>query len=73
MKSVVVDHYIINPNEASIYPTSDELFIIFKMATIEDDVTKQITSEVDLFRSIMQHYIIVNEFNLEAKTLMGMY
>ena len=35
------------------------------MAIIRGDVTEQITSEVDLFESIMQQNIIENEFNLE--------
>ena len=39
------------------------------MATIGGDVTKQITSEVDLFRSIMQQNVIENEFNLEYAPL----
>ena len=33
------------------------------MATIGGDVTEQITSEVDLFGSIMQQNVIENEFN----------
>ena len=33
------------------------------MATIGEDVTEQITSEVDLFGSIMQQNVIENEFN----------
>ena len=35
------------------------------MATIGGDVTEQVTSEVDLFGSIMQQNVIENEFNLE--------
>ena len=35
------------------------------MVTIGSNVTKQITSEVDLFGSIMQQYVIYNEFNRE--------
>ena len=33
------------------------------MATIGGDVTEQITSEVDLFESIMQQNVIENKFN----------
>ena len=39
------------------------------MATIEGDVTEQITSEVDIFRSIMQQNVIENEFNCEYALL----
>ena len=39
------------------------------MATIEGDVTEQITSEVDLFGSIIQQTIIENEFNREYTLL----
>ena len=39
------------------------------MATIGGDVTEQITSEVDLFGSIMQQNVIENEFNLEYAPL----
>ena len=39
------------------------------MATIGGDVTEEITSEVDLFHSIMQQNIIDNEFNLEYAPL----
>ena len=35
------------------------------MATIEGDVTEQITSKVDLFKSIMQQNVIENELNRE--------
>ena len=35
------------------------------MATIGGDVTEQITSEDDLFGSIMQQNVIENEFNSE--------
>ena len=54
-----------SPNEANIYQTSGQLFIIFKIATIAGDVTEQITSEVDLLKSIMQQNVIENEFKLE--------
>ena len=39
------------------------------MATIEGDVTKEITSEVDLLGSIMQLNVIENEFNREYAPL----
>ena len=39
------------------------------MATIGGDVTEQIISEVDLFRSIMQQNVIENEFNREYAPL----
>ena len=39
------------------------------MATIRGDVTKQITSEVDLFGSIMHENVIGNEFNCENALL----
>ena len=39
------------------------------MATIGGDVTEQITSEVDLFGSIMQKNVIENEFNREYAPL----
>ena len=39
------------------------------MATIEGDVTEEITSEVDLFGSIMQQNVIENEFNREYTPL----
>ena len=39
------------------------------MATIGGDVTEQLTSEVDLFGSIMQQYVIENEFNREYTPL----
>ena len=39
------------------------------MATIGGDVTEQITSEVDLFGSIMQQNVIENEFNREYAPL----
>ena len=39
------------------------------MATIRGDVTEQITSEVDLFGSIMQQNVIENEFNREYAPL----
>ena len=39
------------------------------MATIGGDVTEEITSEVDLFGSIMQQNIIENEFNREYAPL----
>ena len=39
------------------------------MATIGGDVTKQITSEVDLFRSLMQQNINENKFNCEYASL----
>ena len=35
------------------------------MATIGGDVTEEITSEVDLFGSIMQQNVMENEFNSE--------
>ena len=35
------------------------------MAIIGGDVTKQMTSEVDLFKSIMMQNVIENEFNRE--------
>ena len=63
-KSRAVNLYIRrNPNKVIIYLTSSQLLIIFKMATIGNDVTKQITSEVDLFGSIMQQNVIENKFN----------
>ena len=40
--------------------TQRPIFIIFKMATIKGDVTEEITSEVDLFGSIMQQNVIEN-------------
>ena len=39
------------------------------MATIGGDVTEKITSEVDLFGSIMQQNVIENEFNREYASL----
>ena len=39
------------------------------MAIIGNDVTDQITSEVDLFGSIMQQNVIENEFNREYAPL----
>ena len=39
------------------------------MAIIGGDVTKQITSEVDLFWSIVQQYVIENKFNREYAPL----
>ena len=39
------------------------------MATIGGDVTEQITSEVDLFGSMMQQNVIENEFNREYSPL----
>ena len=39
------------------------------MATIESDVTEQITSEVDLFGSMMQQNVIEKEFNREYAPL----
>ena len=39
------------------------------MATMEGDVTEEITSKVDLFGSIMQQNIIENEFNREYASL----
>ena len=39
------------------------------MATIGGDVTEQITSEVDLFGSIMQQNVIENDFNREYAPL----
>ena len=39
------------------------------MAIIGGDVTDQITSEVDLFGSIMQQKVIENEFNREYSSL----
>ena len=39
------------------------------MTTIGNDVTEEITSEVDLFGSIMQQNVIENEFNREYVTL----
>ena len=58
-----------NPNEANIHLTSGHSFIIYKMATIGVDVTKQITSEVDSFGSIMQQNEIENELNREYALL----
>ena len=39
------------------------------MATIGGDVAKQITSDVDLFGSMMQQKVIENEFNREYAPL----
>ena len=39
------------------------------MATIGGDVTEQITSEVDIFGSIMQQNVIENDFNREYALL----
>ena len=39
------------------------------MATIIGDVTEQITSEVDLFGTIMQQNVIENEFNRDNALL----
>ena len=62
--SGAVDLYIRRHlNVLSIHPHNDQLFIIFIIAIIGGDVTKQITSEVDLFKSIMQQNVIENEFN----------
>ena len=58
-----------NPNEANIFLTRTQLFIIFKMATIRGDVTEQITREVHLFGSIMQQNVIENTFNREYAPL----
>ena len=57
------------PKRTSIYPTSDQLFIIVKMVTIGGDVTEQITSEVYIFGSIMQKNVIENDFNREYAPL----
>ena len=57
------------PKRSKYSLTSGQLFIIFKMATIGGDVTVQITSEVDLFGSIMQQNVIDNEFNREYAPL----
>ena len=51
------------PNVRSILPANDQLFIIFKMATIEINVTEQIPSKVNLFKSIMQQNVIENQLN----------
>ena len=56
-------------NVASIHLFSDQLFIIFKMATIWGNVTDRITSEIDPFGSIMQQNVIKIEFNLEYAPL----
>ena len=70
VKRNAVERYIRSyPNEVSIHPTSGQLFIILKMATIGGDVTEQITSEVDQFGSIMQQNVIENEFNREYAPL----
>ena len=64
VESVAARQYIKKrSNESSIHPPSDKLFIIFKIATIGVDVTEEITSELDLFGSIMQQNVIENEFN----------
>ena len=47
-------------NVSSIHLNSDQLFIIFKMATIVGDVTEQIISEFDLFGSIIKQNVIRN-------------
>ena len=39
------------------------------MAIIRDDVTDQITSEIDLFGLMMQQNVIENEFNREYSQL----
>ena len=39
------------------------------MAIIGGDLTEQITSEVDLFKSIMQQNVTENEFNREYAPL----
>ena len=57
------------PNKANSHLPSGQLLIIFKMATIGGDVTEQITSEVDLFESIMQQNVIENNINYEYATL----
>ena len=57
------------PNVSSIPLTSIQLFIIFEMATMGSDVTEEITSEVDVFCSIMQQNIIENKFNHEYAPL----
>ena len=44
-----VNLYIRPLNVQSIHLTSDQLFIIFKIATIGGDVTEQITSEVAIW------------------------
>ena len=56
-------------NVSSIHPTSDQLFIIFKIATIGGDITEEITSEVDLFGLINQQNVIENKFNREYAPL----
>ena len=38
------------------------------MATIGNDVIKQITKQVDLFKSMMQQNVIENKFNCEYAT-----
>lgn len=39
------------------------------MAIIEGEVTEQITSDVDFFKSIIQHNVIENLFNHEYAQL----
>ena len=68
-KRGAVNLYLRPLNVQSINVTSDQLSIIFKMATIGGDVTEQITSEVNLFGSIMQQNVIENEFNSEYAPL----
>ena len=63
VKRGVVDLDIRLFNVQSIYITRDQLFLNFKMANIEGDVTKQITSDVELFGSIMQQNGFENHFN----------
>ena len=54
---------------SSIHLICDQLFITFKMATIGGDVTEKITSEVDLFGSIMQQKVIEHELTREYAPL----
>ena len=66
IKRGAVDLYIRRHlNVPSNHPNSDQLFIIFKMAINKRDVTKQITSNVNLFGSIMKLNVIKNEVNRE--------
>ena len=63
------DLYIKSPNVATIRLTSDQLFIIFKIATIRNNMTEQITNEVDLFGLIIYQNVIENKFNREYVSL----
>ena len=56
-------------NVSSIPLTDDKFLIIFKMLTMKGYLKKEITSEVNLFGSIMQQNVMENQFNSEYAPL----